>query len=524
MDLSTWAVGLPLTVMSHPQNQLGQCLREAGWLPTGGQAAFPEAGDLLPSIQQSWRSCDLASLSSNERRLAERMQTWLATQIANGAQLTSVSHENSRAEHWLGERLLWWPHGRPAGSRIGIASSRLGRRLDTQADWFTVFRAACSKISRGQDVLLTAAATTPDRYVRRAAELFDVRVVSMICPRESEPIHAWFKRIRRLKPMPREAVHQAYMSPEFSQVPNASPNISHLANLPLRDRAVVSLAERLLVFHLRHGGRLEKLVRARLSDLAWPTAAVFIALGEGLVDRAIADNLLDRGAVGWVVLDTLRHDETPRHTSAASQQAPIIQLPANENWPWLTHCTRAQTDGWPDQCEADYLDELLLHRRVSDRSAFASLGRIIDTQRLVATSRMIRGDTGVVCFTAVPLRDLSRLRTFRSHLARWDFEPYGICIHQDWLARRGCSPVRYGDDTLWESLASVDRPLFQLQTSRSGRSGRTIDWSIEREWRHIGDVELAELPSEAGLLFVPTHDEAEQLATSSRWPIAVLGS
>jgi hypothetical protein len=189
----------------------------------------------------------------------------------------------------------------------------------------------------------------------------------------------------------------------------------------------------------------------------------------------------------------------------------------------LTHCTREQTDGWPDQCQTDYVDELLLHREASDHSAFAALRRIIDMQRLVATSRMIRGDTDVVCFTAVPLGDLPQLRSFRSHLARWDFEPYGICIRQEWLARRQCSPVRYGDDPLWESLAADDRPLFQVRTSRSRRNGRTVDWSIEREWRHIGDVDLAELPSEAGLIFVPTREEAEQLAAISRWPVAVLG-
>jgi len=508
--------------MSVPQNQLGQFLYEAGWLPIGEPIGFPAVGDLLPSIQQAWAFFDLESLPANARRRAKIMQFWLNEQITNGAQLTSLSTESGRATHWLGERFLWWPHGRLTGSLIGVASSRLGRRLDTQTDWFTVFRAAYSKIDRDQDVLLTAAATTPDRYVRRAAELFGVRVVSMICPRESEPIQTWFKRIRQLEAMPREAIHQVYVSPELSSAADDSANHVYLANLPLRDRAVVSLAERLLVFHLRHDGHLEMLVGARLDDPVWPTASVFIALGEDLVDREIADDLLDRGAVGWVVLDTLRHEAARRCARPTSQRAPIIKLPSSESWQWLTHCTRAQSDGWPDQRQIDYLDELLLNCDASDHSAFAAVQRIIATQRLVATSRMIRGDTDVVCFTAVPLRDLPQLRSFRSHLTRWDFEPYGICIRHDWLARRRCLPVRYGDDSLWNSLAAEDRPLFQVRTTRSRR--RSIDWSIEREWRHVGDVDLAELPTEAGLIFVPTREEAEQLATISRWPVTILGS
>ncbi|MDA1050601.1 MAG: hypothetical protein O3C40_08985 [Planctomycetota bacterium] len=509
--------------MPVEQNHLGQLLYEAGWLPSGQRLGSARHDDLLSSMLEAWEDFDLSSLPVNTRRRAEKTRSWLADQRAAGARLTSLNIENSRAAHWLGERLLWWPQGRPSGSRIGIASSRLGRRLDTQADWFTVFRAACSKIDRDHDVLLTAAATTPDPYVRRAAELFGVRVVSLKCPRESESIHAWFKRVRQLKAMHLEAIHRAYLSPELwpSRVVSAHP--MPLAKLPVRDQAVVAICERLLVFHLRRGGHVEKLVRARLNDLVWPTASVFLALGEDLVDRKLADDLLDRGAVGWVVLDTLRHEAASHRGSPTIQNAPIVELPSSGDWQWLTHSTRAQSDGWPDQCRSDYLDELLLNRAPSDHSAFAAIRRIVTMQRLVATSRIIRGNTEVVCLTAVPLADLPQLRSFRSHLARWDFEPYGICIRRDWLERRRCLPVRYGDDSLWESMAPQDRPLFQVQTSRSHRSGREIDWSIEREWRHVGDVDLGELPSDAGLIFVPTRAEAEQLATISRWPVTVLG-
>jgi hypothetical protein len=137
---------------------------------------------------------------------------------------------------------------------------------------------------------------------------------------------------------------------------------------------------------------------------------------------------------------------------------------------------------------------------------------------------MIRGDAKVVCFTAVPLRELPQLRSFRSHLARWDFEPYGVCIRRGWLEQHGCAPVRYGDDAFWESLAAEVRPFFQVRTSTSRRSGRVTDWSIEREWRHVGNVDLSKLPTDAGLIFVPSREEAEQIATISRWPVTVLGS
>ena len=510
--------------MSLQQTQLGQVLYEAGWLPVAGQIGCQFLDDLLPRVQSAWMRHELAPLPANTRRRAERTQAWLAKQIAQGAQLTSLNASSARKNHWLGERLLWWPHGRPSGLQIGLVSSRLGRRLDTQADWFTVFRAACSKINRDQDVLLTAAETTTDPFVRRAAELFGVRVVSMICPRKAESIIAWFQRILQTDTSYDSTIHQVYVSPEIWATLDDSAGSGPFAKLPVRDRVVVSSAERLLVFHLRRGGHLETLVRARLNDPCWPAASVFIALGEDLVNRELADELLGLGAIGWVVLDTLRHKQDKACVSAPSQQSPIIDLPSSGNWQWLTHCTRSQPGGWPDQHEVDYIDELLLTPGSADHSAFAAVRRIVATERLVATSRMNRGDARVVCFTAVPLRELPQLRCFRPHLARWDFEPYGICICREWLEKQGCSPVRYGDDALWESLDEEIRPFFQVRTSSARRSGRVMDWAFEREWRHIGNVDLGQLPTDAGIIFVPSLEEARQMAMISRWPVTILGS
>jgi hypothetical protein len=82
--------------------------------------------------------------------------------------------------------------------------------------------------------------------------------------------------------------------------------------------------------------------------------------------------------------------------------------------------------------------------------------------------------------------------------------------------------VIYGDDRTWQQLSTAERPFFQLRISRSGRGAERIDWTLEREWRHIGDVDLRRLPSSAGLVFVPTHEAARQIAALSRWPVTVL--
>ena len=80
--------------------------------------------------------------------------------------------------------------------------------------------------------------------------------------------------------------------------------------------------------------------------------------------------------------------------------------------------------------------------------------------------------------------------------------------------------MTYGDEALWRSTLPADqRPYFQRD--RAGQRG-TIDWSVEREWRHIGNVELDRLPPEAGFVFVPSRRDVECLTGLCCWPLVVL--
>ena len=74
----------------------------------------------------------------------------------------------------------------------------------------------------------------------------------------------------------------------------------------------------------------------------------------------------------------------------------------------------------------------------------------------------------------------------------------------------------YGDNSRWESLPEVDRPFFQLAVGESG-----IDWSVEREWRHPGDLDLTTLTPDDALVFVPDFEAAKSLARISPWPITL---
>ena len=138
-------------------------------------------------------------------------------------------------------------------------------------------------------------------------------------------------------------------------------------------------------------------------------------------------------------------------------------------------------------------------------------------RRLLSSGESIRNSTPVVSFTAAKFDDLAQMRVFRSHRGRWDFEPYGIGIDRNWLIASGAREVAYGDESVWEKLEVEDRPFFQKVGDKSG----AIDWSVEKEWRTIGDVDLSVVPSDCVFVFVPSQAEAEQIASISPWRVVI---
>jgi hypothetical protein len=381
----------------------------------------------------------------------------------------------------------------------------------------------CLTLDPERELLLTATGTTAARFLPRAAHLFDLPLLVLEPSGTRETLDSWFMRRLAMEEVAGSGMNvawSAWVSPCLGEDPGGA--------APLGDRLVLATSARVLVSHVRPGGQIGQLVQQRLlARREGAAVAVILAVGEGLVPEPVARAWIPWGAA---VVRVDAPDPQPQAaivpvTDAADQatHAPIWSLSeladrvAGDEY--LTHCTRAARGPWPDESLDDYLDQLILGGRESDRSALATLSRIARRQRILASAESIRGTRPVVCFTAVPLAELPRLRTFRPHRGRWDFEPYGISLRRQWLQQHGARPVRYGDASLWERLPNAERPFFQC---RYAGKDRTIDWSIEREWRHVGDLDLSRLPDDAAWLVVPTREEARLLSPWSRWPIVVM--
>jgi hypothetical protein len=289
------------------------------------------------------------------------------------------------------------------------------------------------------------------------------------------------------------------------------------------DRNVMESADVVYVLQLRANGNIHRLLRERLEH---PKAGIVLVDLPGLQAELVKNDLCDQGAVLWSPTENQSRpldntsgsgSECNLNSIAATEGVyTIIPFPSAQEWEFLVHTTRSCPGPWPEESFEQYADSLLESRSDADHSTLGTLRRIVAQKKLIASNQTIRGGSRVVSLTARPLSQLPALHRFRPHRVRWDFEPFGLCLRREWLINQGVRSVHYGDDAVWQSLSDADRPFFQLATGDSG-----IDWTVEQEWRALGDLNLANLSQDDVILFVPDFQSAKSLAQVTSWPITL---
>lgn len=319
------------------------------------------------------------------------------------------------------------------------------------------------------------------------------------------------------------------------------------------DFVVAFCADEVLALSIKPGGTVAYCLDQRLACTKIPPHSVRIVVPNPMTakQKQLLLNLNGQGAVLWFSSQSKgRIHEPPAPPSLWScsrrptphTQQPIGPIPASiyENTEYLIHCTRARQSGWPDQSSMDLLDEAFRLAFNPSPSPLESLYRILTTQRLIASNLHRRGTRSTVCFTANTLAKLETMRSFQSHLARWDWEPYGIAIPTLWLSFLGARPVKYLPteqiNILPEEEQCFAQPIptglknelpSQHQTSTEKATRTSRDWSVEREWRLVGDLRFNMLSSPAiadtegpsPFVFVLHKIDAQTIADRSRWPV-----
>ncbi len=444
----------------------------------------------------------------------------------------------------LGSRCLLLPAGDVTRSLLAIVSSRIGQAPELRVDWFRALRASCRRAANA--CLLVSPGTAAAPFVQQAARLFGTRCLTLQLPEGDETWEQWQGRVMfeltqdsvRAKACGGESAcfQKGYLSPlldgtEVEATGREPAGLGASREPPLADRALMALADRVVALHVRRGGHVDTLLRKRLADGAESHGTIRIALGRDLVPPRLRDDLLAEGAIGWALLRrtrsptktlcrSTRAGRSGTHTHSATKR--IVGLEEfTDVAEFVTHCTRRRVGPWPGQSYEDFLDDLILGKEDADHSPLATLRRILSQRAIRASSQGIRGGIPVVCFTEVPLTQLQRLRVFRPHRSRWDFEPYGICLRKAALRKYGGRPVVYDESGSWANVDAGRRPFWQKKSSVTA-TGLVIDWTTEQEWRCEGAVQLDSFAPDDVHVFVTSFHEAHLLLPSCPYRIVVV--
>lgn len=260
-----------------------------------------------------------------------------------------------------------------------------------------------------------------------------------------------------------------------------------------RDREVINDADLVIAVAIRSGGYMESLLKTRFlagkdvqivvpeSTPLWRGSQNLLELGVPFVAEDIRQlvevRLKQRTMVCSDELDVL-------HSFLSWKEAPLAV-------PTLAHFTRDASGPWPGQSNAEYLEDLWHGGWRACRDARAALSRIVTSRRINASGRLIRGCFPVVSLTAVLPERIADLRRYRSHLIRWDFEPWGIVFDRDWLIQCGARPVHYLPSQSFKKLEEHEQPFFQKHEPPD------CDYSAEEEWRIQGDLDFSAAPPDA---------------------------
>jgi len=399
----------------------------------------------------------------------------------------------------------------PLGLIASIHSSRRRTDLETQTAWFDHLRTALASVRRRRLSLLTSEKTTCHPFVKRGAELMEIPLFELKLAK-GESVDQWSNEI--LAQCPSESTIS--ISPEIfnSQCPK-----------PPIDYFLMVLAKCVFVIAAKKNGNT---VASASKILQSPDCEknVFVANLNDLVAEPIREELSRLGAVNWLLLGESTQVDGGGETEDAVVEPETSRIIPLKEWSdsidFVFHCTRQRRGAWPDQSEQELVDQLLA-AEAENRSACDVLMRIASMRTLIASNKLNRAKANVVCFTERSLENVKSMRVFRSHLSKWDFEPFGVGIRRSVIVELGGREVQYGTDESYAQLAVSDRPFFQVAMG-SVNSNARIDWTKECEWRVIGDIDLGEIATEDMVFFVSDIQSARRLQSVWEGVIIVMHS
>ncbi len=509
-------------------NPVQLALQYAGWIDATVQKPIAVAGT---------DDCLLRSLLSLESRypLLTRNGAKRLKQLVDVGWMLRASWPRAWSDcvsSWLGSRFFFGHASqlKQATSLTSIVSSQLGRHGRDLPHWPRLMESALRFACRNKSRMLICPGTTLAEIVEHFCLTAGLPTLKALCDDETD-FSRWFLH----HALDDSLIGQRNTDHEILFIsPATGESHASLSETPLQDRLAIVLADRVFSCKIRPAGNLETLVDARLTEARFPCASLMVALDhtQSLARQRRSAQWLSRGAVGWLLSDphscknanlvrcnsSRMSARLARHTQQICSALPGSwhTLHEPDDWPYLVHCTRGLLGPLPEESIASYRNRVLVLGDSIQEQPLETLARICKEQRLRASSTITRTPTRCVSLSAVPLVPLLHRRQFRSHLNRWDWEPYGLLIRRNVLVTMGAQQVLYGGEKEFDALSSEQRPFFQPVYRKNPNAE---SWASEREWRIIDDLRLDRLPFDSVLIFVRTQFEARQFARTSPWPV-----
>lgn len=505
----------------HVQSQLAQVARSLGWLSTGGSATeVHAAGGHAAEIAVPFRHDDCClNYLLRHTNLKQHGRSQLGRLVQQGISLRATWPRPTSTQRWLGNR-FYLSHSRNFASSTkyaSLVSSQLGRHFAKLPHWPRLLESALRQIRKHHWTLLLAPGTTLFEHSKAFAARATMHSVELNIASENESLAEWLVRS-----LGEEGLEQRiFISPH---VEHESIHVADQA--PVQDRASIMLPDSVFVFSVRPRGTVERLVDERLTSRLFQLGSIQInAESKSKNRRSKLEAWLDQGAVAWhlstaaettVSLSACTTRPTPALQQVCFRMPPSWSTIADEDWPWLVHCTRANIGPRPSENSDQYRDRLWIDGYLAEDLPVHTLHRICAEQTLIGSSRITRSELPCVCFSSVPLPQLLSNRQFQSHLSRWDWEPYGVLFRRTALQNLGARPVIYGNHRDYSSLSLDEQPFFQSL-------GKNDIWAKEREYRILGDVKLSQFSRGEICLFVRDQKEASYFARRFPWPVTWVG-
>jgi len=165
---------------------------------------------------------------------------------------------------------------------------------------------------------------------------------------------------------------------------------------------------------------------------------------------------------------------------------------------YVIHWTKATNLLWPGESQCDYYRAVIESESSYPRSGLQTLIRIITAGKLLPSERHYRKGFPAVAFSSLAPGRAVDLMKWRARYREMTIEPYGIAIHKDYADTIGVRKVFYGSPEMYDYLEDANKPYFQ-------NIGIRGNWMPEKEYRHIGEIDLSFVPSDlmAVIVFRP---------------------